>query len=358
MLTLLFAPLAHAVTDELGADSSYNNDSGEVKVIAISVDETVALTEVTFNLYASSWGTVQIVLYKERSDGSGYDLEESVDAIDAPRNGEGWGSSDAIDWVLDAGDIYLVGAYVEGYYYYYGDTSADPWFGSVEWSAQEGNWGGAPAEIDPAQEDHYYHMMLTSEDADVDDDGIVAEEWGGLDCDDTNEDVGIATEEVPYDGIDQDCDGSDLTDVDGDGITAQQAGGEDCDDTDPEVGAATAEVPYDGIDQDCNGSDLTDVDRDGYDATQAGGPDCDDTTVQVGPGMPDDCGDGVDQDCDGADEVCNDGGDDTSPPDGNSDLDAGDELNISSKGACGCDAGAGGAGLAWLAGLLVARRRR
>ena len=56
----------------------------------------------------------------------------------------------------------------------------------------------------------------------------------GDDCDDANAERFPGATETPYDGIDQDCDGSDLSDVDGDGF-AGGVDGSDCDDTDPEV---------------------------------------------------------------------------------------------------------------------------
>jgi hypothetical protein len=68
--------------------------------------------------------------------------------------------------------------------------------------------------------------------------------------------------------------------------------------TDP---CSDEEVPYDGVDNDCDGGDLVDVDEDGAAAVEAGGDDCDDTDPEVVPGAPDPLGDGVDQDCDGAD---------------------------------------------------------
>ena len=57
------------------------------------------------------------------------------------------------------------------------------------------------------------------------------------------------------------------------------------------------EVPYDGIDQDCSGTDLVDVDADGYNGGLSGN-DCDDDVGTVNPGATEDC-DGVDQNCDG-----------------------------------------------------------
>ncbi len=59
------------------------------------------------------------------------------------------------------------------------------------------------------------------------------------------------TPEVPYDGVDQDCDGRDLVDVDQDGSPSPA----DCDDADPARAPGATEVPGDGIDQDCDGVD-------------------------------------------------------------------------------------------------------
>ncbi len=118
------------------------------------------------------------------------------------------------------------------------------------------------------------------------------------DCDDNNNTVYPGANEVPYDGVDQDCSGEDLVDVDGDGQSATAAGGTDCNDADDATYAGAAEIPYDLIDQDCDGLDLEDVDHDGYIATEAGGVDCIDTDPNSHPGA-DEYADGQDNDCDG-----------------------------------------------------------
>ena len=108
-------------------------------------------------------------------------------------------------------------------------------------------------------------------------DGYVSD---NIDCDDTDANVNPGVTEICGDGIDQDCDGSDLVcattvyykdaDTDGysDGSTlessVQPAGyyesgdliatSDDCDDTDANVNPGTNEVCDDGIDNDCNGS--------------------------------------------------------------------------------------------------------
>ena len=60
----------------------------------------------------------------------------------------------------------------------------------------------------------------------------------------------------------------------------------DCDDTNNTIYPGATEVPYDDIDQDCDGADLKDVDGDGYDATVAGGNDCNDNdATTINPGL-------------------------------------------------------------------------
>ena len=147
------------------------------------------------------------------------------------------------------------------------------------------------------------------------------------DCQDDDASIGPLSVEVPYDTIDQDCDGVDLDDVDGDGHPGGE-GGDDCDDADPATHPGATEVPGDGVDQDCDGTDEepsdtgsssdTGGDTGGTtdDSGQGGSPDvdgdrwevdegdCDDTDAAVHPGATEACN-GSDDVCDGLiDEDC------------------------------------------------------
>jgi hypothetical protein len=122
----------------------------------------------------------------------------------------------------------------------------------------------------------------------------------GTDCDDADGDIHPDADEVPYDGIDNDCLDGDLLDVDGDGFDGGE-GGPDCDDTDAAIHPGAKEIPHDGIDQNCDEADSLDADGDGHDAIDAGGADCDDGDPAVHPGALDFANDEVDSDCDGVD---------------------------------------------------------
>lgn len=162
---------------------------------------------------------------------------------------------------------------------------------------------------------------------DVDGDGSPGTAAGGPDCDDDDDAIHPGATDLCGDGIDQDCSGGDSScppaDGDGDGAPA----GVDCDDTDPSVHPGADEIPYDGVDQDCSGADLVDIDGDGFVAEAAGGDDCDDRSAAIRPGAGESCDDGLDQDCSGADLPCADAdldGDGFSPNSG--DCNDGDPL--------------------------------
>jgi hypothetical protein len=164
------------------------------------------------------------------------------------------------------------------------------------------------------------------------------------DCNDGNPLAFPGGAEVPDDGIDQDCNGTDTitcivdADADGFGTTArttvladdgacdaaqgESANDDDCNDADGSIHPGAPEAPLDGVDQDCNGADATtcfrDQDGDGYgtavtvapgdmDCTDPGespfSNDCDDADDGRHPGATEILDDGVDQDCSGADTV-------------------------------------------------------
>ena len=86
-------------------------------------------------------------------------------------------------------------------------------------------------------------------------DGLDADNDGVTTCDgDCDDNQGLAypgNTEVPYNGIDDDCLFGDETDVDNDGWVAVEAGGPDCDDDDGSVNPAATES-CNGKDDDCN----------------------------------------------------------------------------------------------------------
>ncbi|PNQ72784.1 hypothetical protein C1T31_09745 [Hanstruepera neustonica] len=129
-------------------------------------------------------------------------------------------------------------------------------------------------------------------DDDLDGDGYLLSE----DCDDNNALVNPGATEIPDNGIDDDCnpntpDSSLDVDNDGDGQTENEG---DCDDTNPAIFAGNTEIPYNGIDDDCNAATLDDdLDGDGYLLSE----DCDDNNALVNPGATEIPDNGIDDDC-------------------------------------------------------------
>jgi hypothetical protein len=109
-------------------------------------------------------------------------------------------------------------------------------------------------------------------DNDGDQDGVVPP----IDCDDTDPSI-PAAEETYYDGIDNDCDArTSDDDQDDDGVPVDL----DCNDEESNESPENTEVPYDGFDNDCDPETLdSDLDGDGVGPPQ----DCDDEdpTVQA-----------------------------------------------------------------------------
>jgi len=142
------------------------------------------------------------------------------------------------------------------------------------------------------------------------------------DCDDGDPFVHAqGPAEIPYNGIDDNCDFSDGDgDADGDGYWAAdyqalvaangaQAAmvpedfGDDCDDRDEAVYPGAEDVWYDGVDSDCGGEDDCDIDGDGFQAAQGvcvpERPDCDDHAPAINPDAVERCATVGDDNCDG-----------------------------------------------------------
>ncbi|MEE2750648.1 MAG: putative metal-binding motif-containing protein [Myxococcota bacterium] len=140
---------------------------------------------------------------------------------------------------------------------------------------------------------------------DMDGDGVPDSE----DCDPEDPYTYPGANDIPYDGVDNDCAGDgDLTDFDGDGYDSVQVeGGTDCNDGNPTIFPGAPEVCYDDIDQDCAGDeDSDDCDGDGYDRFS----DCNDEDASISPGVEEVWYDGIDQDCSGPNDSDYDADDD------------------------------------------------
>lgn len=87
------------------------------------------------------------------------------------------------------------------------------------------------------------------------------------------------------------------SDLDGDGYGPDCERGDDCDNENPAVNPGEIEVPYNGVDDDCNATTREDdLDNDGVGIET----DCDDNDNTVSPLKPELCNDGIDNDCNAA----------------------------------------------------------
>jgi len=135
---------------------------------------------------------------------------------------------------------------------------------------------------------------------DVDQDGFNVDggSCGAMDCNDTDSAINPWAAEVPYNGIDENCNGlTDDDDIDGDGYSKVY----DCIDTQPSIHPGAVEVPYNGVDENCNGAaDDDDLDGDGYGILSVtNGGDCDDRSAELNPGSEEVPYNAIDENCNG-----------------------------------------------------------
>ncbi len=95
-----------------------------------------------------------------------------------------------------------------------------------------------------------YIIDLLQEVVDADGDGFTDD----LDCDDSNAAINPDQDEIPYNGLDDDCDPMTFDDdLDQDGFLVE----DDCDDSNPDINPDADDIPNNGIDEDCDGMDMT-----------------------------------------------------------------------------------------------------
>lgn len=125
-----------------------------------------------------------------------------------------------------------------------------------------------------------------------------------VDCNDSNAMIYPGATEIPFNAIDENCNGmQDDDDLDGDGFGFVL----DCNDYDPAIKPSAIEIPYNYIDENCNGmGDDDDLDQDGYKIAT----DCNDNNTAIHPGAVEIPYNGTDENCNGMtdnDDVDNDG---------------------------------------------------
>lgn len=296
-------------------------------------EDTVKLVYGTVTLDQLTWDSADweiVKNYAHQANNNAFDLEWANDlshnwcVADTLYSGSMYGTpGESNDWCNESNDD----ADGDGYTEATGDCDdQDPYVNEDAIDGTEDPYGvsGDDADCDGVRDD-----------GDVDNDGDGYSEVGG-DCNDADPTLNPDQKEV-NDGEDNDCNGCiDDLDLDDDGWTDCPGAhdpidcdgdGEDdiqdpvdCFEGDNLVYPCATEIPYNAVDDDCDGFDECDSDGDGYKADPdiycpgedccqysdgRPGDDCDDTNPSVSPGQtegdPEQGGsaDGLDNDCDG-----------------------------------------------------------
>jgi hypothetical protein len=117
------------------------------------------------------------------------------------------------------------------------------------------------------------------------------------DCNEGNPAIHPGATDIPENGIDEDCSGSDAVNLDHDSDSFNRP--QDCNDGNASIHPGAVDIPENGVDEDCNGSDAVNLDHDGDGFPRPA--DCNDNRANIHPGAVDIPGDKVDQDCSGKD---------------------------------------------------------
>ncbi|HBI24416.1 MAG TPA: hypothetical protein DDX84_09510, partial [Nitrospiraceae bacterium] len=332
--------------DENGTPVWQKTYGGDYNDAAFSIQQTndggYILTGRTESFSANSWDILILKLdpsgniswqkiFAENSPESGFSVQQTVDGgyiIAGETSSVGAGYKDVIILRLDPSGLisesecpFLQDINVtEGIPSFTGESSA-----LLDGDLAFSNSGYSIGEITNSYESI---PVCLATNVDVDGDGFYTPE----DCNDNADWIYPGALEIPYDGIDQDCDGRDLIDVDGDGYNAvlpaecefSDSGPADsdqcdvsqldCNDNNASINPGATEI-CNGVDDDCNGQvDNTyyqDSDTDTYGnvsistqaCTQPAGyvtnsADCNDSNASINPGASESCND-IDDNCNG-----------------------------------------------------------
>jgi len=288
-----------------GSENSTNNNSNYAKVNRYDVTSDVNLDqfEIRYRTYAANRDAIFAVW---QADVNGVFQMIWQEAVTLNSYGWAWRAVTP-DILLEAGETYAVGMWMDDNIYYAYDTTVAAPNGQPSWgtiTAYRSLYSTTfPSSIGTSYwfiTAAYYQRLTVSYAVDDDGDGFFSD----VDCDDTNPNIFPGAIEA-CDGVDTDCDGllrPDEFDLDGDGVSECEG---DCDDTDPTTYLGAAET-CDGLDNNCDGATdegLTeDGDGDGFSSMgscEGTADDCDDDDAGINPNALEAPCDGVDTDCDG-----------------------------------------------------------